>query len=300
MIENRFGRWIWSVGLCLAGVVLLSFNSGLLERFQPSAQYLLSALLLLGGFGFFGAYAAAKENWWRLMPAWTLIALSIMSVLSVIETINPRLNAGLLFVGLAVAFFHIYLLRRREHWWTIIPGGFMLVIGVVVGLSSIVERAETLGGILFVGMGAVFLLLYSLGRTNHRWWSLIPASILGIFGLFVFSLNGFGPEREATLFLQWWPVLLILLGGFVGYRTTRAPLKPEKIIVKSAPKSNYKPKDSDIPALSTDKPSLLSRLSPKKLLPRSSRSNATETTPPRTISREGPHPGTSIEILPED
>lgn len=295
MIEKRFGRFIWSVGLCLAGIVLLAFNSGLLARFQPAAQYLLSALLLLSGFGFFGAYAAAKENWWRLMPAWTLIALSAMSLFSTFDSINQRVNAGLLFIGLAIAFFHIYLLKRRERWWTIIPGGFMLVIGLVVGISSIVERPETLGGILFIGMGGVFFLLYTLGRTTHRWWSLIPASILGIFGLFIFSLSGFGQEGEASLFLQWWPALLIFVGIALGYRTAQTPVKPEKIIVKSAPRSQYKMSGGEQDALTTSKPNLLSRLSLRNLLPAKQ-----ERQTPQSISREGPHPGTSIEILPEE
>lgn len=235
--DNRLGRLVWAAGLCMAGVVLLVFNLGLLSRFEPAAQYLLAALLFLGGISFFGAFAAARDSWWRLMPAWTLIALSAMAVISTIESVDSRLNAGLLFVGLAIAFSHIYLINRRERWWTIIPGGFMLVIGIVVMLSSYIERPETLGGFLFLGMGGVFFLLYALGRTNHRWWSLIPAAILGIFGLFIFSLNGFGQDGETAAFLQWWPIFLILIGAVVAYRTYRQPPPEDKILVKSAPTS---------------------------------------------------------------
>lgn len=297
MRDFRFGRLIWSIGLSLAGLILLFFNTGLLARFEPAAQYLLSAFLLLGGFGFFGAYATEKQSWWRLMPAWTFIALCFMVFLSTMDAVDNQLNASLLFAGLSAAFFHIYFTNRRDHWWTVIPGGFMLVIGGVLALSSVVERAETLGGILFIGMGGVFFLLYSLGRTSHRWWSLIPGSILVIFGLFVLTQNGFGEGGEAGLMLRWWPVSLIVIGLFVGIRTARTPQQPEKIIVKSAPK--FRPQLStkmEEPKQVSGPAAVLLRLNPKQLF--SKRSAEDQSAKP--VSRKGPLPGTSIEILPDE
>ncbi|MEM7126881.1 MAG: hypothetical protein AAF702_11175 [Chloroflexota bacterium] len=284
MSNPLYSKLIWSGGLCLTGLLLLIFNLGLLARFEPTAQYLLTALLFLAGFVFFGTYAAAKENWWRLIPAWTLISLSVMTFLSTIQSVDGRVNAGLLFVGLAVAFFHIYLLKRQERWWTVIPGGFMLVIGAVVMLSSFIERAETLGSILFIGMGGVFLGLYYLGGTTHRWWSLIPAAILGIFGIFVFSLNGFGQEGERSALLNWWPLLLIGLGIYVGNRTIHTPPKKEELVVKSAPARPRR------------------KFAGEKTIEALAKTKAGQKTDPepQTISSEGYVPGTSIEVLPEE
>lgn len=284
MLNNLWNRLLWASGLCLAGLLLLSFNLGLLARFEPTAQYFVGALLLGVGFVFFGAYAAARESWWRLIPAWTLVALSAMTLFSTVDRVDGRVNAGLLFVGLAAAFFHIYLLNRRERWWTLIPGGFMLVIGFVVMLSGFIERAETLGGALFVGMGGVFLGLYLLGSTVHRWWALIPAAILGIFGLFVFSLNGFGQASEAAAVLRWWPLAVIGLGIYLGVRTVRTPARPDEIVVKSAP---ARPRSEFAGRATIEAQSGMK--APQERNPQS-----------QTTLNEETVPGTSIEILPDE
>ena len=133
-----------------------------------------------------------------------------MIVATTLPAVGPQLTASLLFVGLAAAFAHIYLLRRRDNWWAIIPSGFMLVLAAVIVLSSTIVRVETLGAILFSGLGAVFLALYLLTGRDTQWWALIPAVALLVFGLFIFTLND-ALDGERSDLLRWWPVLLIAL-----------------------------------------------------------------------------------------
>lgn len=240
MFDQRTSGLFWSIGLVVSGIVLLLFNFDLLAAFEPMAQYLLAAIGALAGAIFFGAFASAPQHWWRLIPAWTLLALAGMIFLSTLSGLDQRLTAALLFLGLALAFVHIYLLERSERWWAIIPGGFMLVLGGVIALSGLLSRVETLGALLFTGMGAVFFALYALGGRRRQWWALIPGSVLLIFGLFVFSLDSAADGGQGAA-MQWWPVILLLLGLIIGWRTRKEP-KRDKLMVNSAPaRSRYRP-----------------------------------------------------------
>ena len=194
--DNRVNSLIWGVVLALAGIGLLLFNLDLFVRYEPYVQYVASALLGLLALGFIGSYVTARfspaarrgagtsgglDHWWRLIPAWTLFALAVMVFLTTLPALDQRVTAGVLFVGQAIAFAHIYLLDRAGRWWAIIPGGFMLMLGGTIALSSLNEDPEVLGTALFIGLGAVFFLLYLLGQRRQLWWALIPGSVLVLF-----------------------------------------------------------------------------------------------------------------------
>ena len=238
--DNRVNSLIWGVVLALAGIGLLLFNLDLFVRYEPYVQYVASALLGLLALGFIGSYVTARfspaarrgagtsgglDHWWRLIPAWTLFALAVMVFLTTLPALDQRVTAGVLFVGQAIAFAHIYLLDRAGRWWAIIPGGFMLMLGGTIALSSLNEDPEVLGTALFIGLGAVFFLLYLLGQRRQLWWALIPGSVLVLFGLFLFSAN----SGEQHLILRWWPLLLPLLGAWLIWRATRPPPQTQAV-----------------------------------------------------------------------
>lgn len=229
MNDYRLNGVLWTVGLVVSGALLLLFNFDLLGNEQPMLRYILAAGLALAGVVFFSAFLAAPRHWWRLLPAWTLLALASMVGLSVRSLVRAPILGSLLFVGLALAFAHVYLINRSENWWAIIPGGFMLIVGIVVALS---DQAPPLilGALLFVGMGLVFVLVYLLAQRHRQWWALVPAGILIIFGLFVFGQYA----SVGVGWWRWWPLLLIVAGVMVAVRTLRtAPA--EKLTVQSAP-----------------------------------------------------------------
>ncbi len=227
--DNRVNNLIWGVLLSLAGVGLLLFNFGVFVHFEPYVQYAAAALLGLLALLFVGGYLSARDNWWRLIPGWTLIALAAMVYLSTLPALDQRITAGVLFAGQAIAFAHIYLLDRAERWWAIIPGGFMLMLGGTIALSSLTEDPSVLGTVLFIGLGAVFFLLYLLGQRWQLWWALVPGSVLVLLGLFLFSV-GLGQQN---LPLRLWPALLPLLGAWLIWRATR-PLSSRKLNVDAA------------------------------------------------------------------
>lgn len=228
--DSRISRFILAIAFAIGGIALLLFNFGLFAVYEPYLQYGLSVLLAAAGLVFFGSYIAARNFWWRLIPGWTLLALAAMLYISTLEAVDQRLNAAVLFVGQALAFAHVYLLDRSERWWAIIPGGFMLVLGGVIALSSRTEDPEMLGSLLFIGLGTVFLLLYVLGAKRRLWWTLIPGTVLVVFGLLLFA----GEDPSEQQWLQWWPVALIVWGGFLGWRAARRP-QSDALTIKSAP-----------------------------------------------------------------
>ncbi|MDE0080156.1 MAG: hypothetical protein OXO50_21740 [Caldilineaceae bacterium] len=228
--DNRVNNLIWGVLLSLAGIGLLLFNLDVFVQFEPYVQFGAAALLGLLALLFVGGYLSARDSWWRLIPGWTLIALAAMVYLTTLPALDQRITASVLFVGQAIAFLHIYLLDRADRWWAIIPGGFMLMLGGTIALSSITESPSVLGTFLFIGLGAVFFLLYLLGQRWQLWWALVPGSVLVLLGLFLFSV-GLGQEN---LPLRLWPVLLPLLGAWLIWRATR-PLPSSKLNVDAAP-----------------------------------------------------------------
>jgi hypothetical protein len=214
MEDNRLSLTFWAVGLITGGLFLLLIHFNLLAAYEPTAQYVLAGLLVLAALGFFIAFVRQPANWWRLVPAWTLLALAFMVFIGAQPDYNRRYTAALLIAGQALAFSHIFLVNRVDHWWAVIPGGFLWVVSGIIAASVFVTRLETLGALLFVGMGAVFVLLYILAGRRRHWWALIPASVLGLFGLLIYTVEG----AVQNALLRWWPAALIVVGLLLAYR----------------------------------------------------------------------------------
>lgn len=260
MSDRQRSLFAWAALLIGLGVVLLLFNLDVLERYEPMAQYIVAGVLAVGGFSTLVSYFWRRDQWWRLMPGWTLLALAAMVMMSLDDSIPRPYIAAALFVGLALAFGNLYFVNRTEHWWAIIPGGFMLVLAVVIALATTITRLETLGAILFVGMGGVFALVYLLAGKRRHWWALIPCGVLLLFGILTYSVD----NTVQTALMRWWPAALVVIGAAVAFYATLQNSPPEKLSVNVA-----RPM-----AAPTNKPSQLGEYSQ-------------------------PAPGASVEVLPE-
>jgi len=270
MAGYRLNALPGSIGFIAGGLLLLLFNFGLLAEYAQWTQLILAALLGAIGIAFLIVFLSSRQRWWPLIPGWTLLALAAMVYLGTMPTIAAQQTAPLLFLGLAFAFAHIYLLDRAERWWAIIPGGFMLVLAVVISLSNAITHLE----ILFIGMGLVFFLLYVLDGRRRQWWALIPGAVLTFFGLFVFA----DAHREQYAIVRWWPVTLILIGLGIGWQLLQRPA-PQPLTVNQAPAFSLRNRR---PTNATPRPSA------KPNLPQ-----------PVVGEYTRPVPGASIEILPD-
>ncbi|MEX1019927.1 MAG: hypothetical protein WDZ49_09730 [Litorilinea sp.] len=307
--DRRVTLLFWAITLIGGGLWLLLLNFNLLERFEPTAQYILAAVLGAIGIGFFGAFLGRRDKWWRLIPGWLLLTLAAMVLLSTrtlpADAPDGRLIAAVLFWGLALAFLHVFLLRRALYWWAIIPSGFMLVLGGVVVASIYITRLETLGALLSMGMGLVFVMLYGAARAEQGWWPLIPATVLILFGVAAYTAE----SQIQNALLNFWPLLLILAGIFLGWQAARKPpAGPSMEIHSQQTGSGRIPPASPsrtAPASSTDaRPN--SQAADKSEL---ENKRDTATAPDLEDDSEnegelgayrGPAPGTSVDILDDD
>jgi hypothetical protein len=238
--DRRVSRLFWAFALIGGGLWLLLLNFNLLDRFQPTAQYILAGALAVLGIGFFGAFLRRRAKWWRLIPGWLLLTLAAMVLVSTlsladvspdeIPLIQGPIIAATLFWGLAVAFLHVYLLQRATHWWAIIPSGFMLVLGVVIAAAAYITRLESLAALLSIGMGLVFVALYGAARAQQGWWPLIPATVLILFGIVSFTTG----TNVQNVLLNLWPVLLIIIGIYLGWLAWRKQPAAERMEISTA------------------------------------------------------------------
>jgi hypothetical protein len=207
---NRVGtRILWGVLLIFAGVLFLLQSLGIV-RF---AVILWPALIGIASLAFLFVFLSAPQaNWWAAIPGFVLLGVAGIIALDQLAPEVGEVWSGSLFLGgIALAFWVIYLFNP-EQWWAVIPGGVLLTLAVVAGLSPVLEGVET-GGIFFFGLGLTFALLALLPTPEGRLtWAIIPAIVLLVVGAVITA-------AAAQLINYVWPVVLIVGGLYLLYRT---------------------------------------------------------------------------------
>ena len=201
-------RIIGGILLIAAGALFLLQNLGIFAV----GDYLWPFLFGAGGLVFLYVFLTDRANWWAIIPGFTLLGLAAMIAL---DQFAPQIGetwGGALFLGgIGLAFWVVYF-TNREHWWAVIPGGVLLTIALVAGLSSILEGIET-GGVFFLGLGLTFALLAFLPTPEGRMkWAFIPAGVLLVVGLLIAT-------AAAAILNYLWPAALILAGLYLLFRT---------------------------------------------------------------------------------
>ena len=205
-MKKLSSQYLWGVLLIVLGILFLLQEFNLIG----SAWNLLWAIIMgVAGIAFLWAYAANETQWWAAIPGMTLIGLTAV-VLGDIFTLPFKgdwLGAFFLaFIGLG---FWLVYFRRPSFWWAIIPGGTLVTLGIVSGLGNTSLPEE---GIFFLGLGITFALVGLLPAKQYNLqWAYIPAAVLGILGLAQLIAMG-------TLLFSFWPILLIIIGGYIIIR----------------------------------------------------------------------------------
>ena len=209
--SNR--RLLFSVigGLLLvaAGVILLLSNIG---RITVNWEVVIGPLLAIGGLVFLLVFISNTEEWWALIPGFILIGVGINTFMGQwMGAIGNRVG-GMIFLGfVGLPFFLIYITHQR-HWWAIIPGGVLLTMA---GITLVEDNAALEGGLFFLGLAVTFGLVYLLPKPAGKLiWALYPAGILFLLGILI--------TLGATNLMGYiGPLALLILGGYVLYRTLR-------------------------------------------------------------------------------
>jgi len=201
-------RVLFGLLLIVGGLLLLLQNF-----WGPGGLLALVWAFLFGAAGaaFFFVFFTNRAHWWAVIPGCALLGIAALIALDQIAPQVADALGGVLFLGgMGLGFWVVYFIKR-ELWWVVIPGGVMLTLALIAGLSSVLEGDET-GEILFLGLGLTFGLL-SFGQTpqGRLRWALIPAAVLLVMGLLL--------SAAATPLLGYlWPVALILIGLYFVFR----------------------------------------------------------------------------------
>lgn len=205
---------IWRVVLAgfliLLGVLILLSNLNVIPWTIDTMQWFW--LVVFGGAGvaFLAVFFSNRENWWAVIPGFTLLGLAIL-ISNIIPTAYSDIGGGVFLGMIGLSFWVIYLLRR-DFWWAIIPAGVLTTLAVVAMTADTIGGMPT-GALFFLGLGATFLLVYFVPTPEGRMhWAIWPAGILGVMGiLLTLGMEGFGQYI--------FPAALIILGGWLVTRS---------------------------------------------------------------------------------
>ena len=200
-------RVFWGL-LFIAGGVLFLLQT--LLDFQFGGLF-WALVFGLGGTFFLSWFMQDRQQWWALIPGFTLFSIGLIILLDVILPAASGLLGGFIILGGIGASFLVVYLLRRDFWWALIPAGVLLTLGVVALLSDLAPGLEV-GGVFFLGLAATFAVLTMVPTGEGRMkWPWIPAGILGGMGLIVIMAAG----NMAGILV---PVVLIVAGLFLVAR----------------------------------------------------------------------------------
>jgi hypothetical protein len=199
----------WGLILVLMGVVLLFQSLGWFE----GTDIFWMALCGAGGILFLAAFISDRSAWWLIIPAFSLIGISVALALPAFTSLPDTLTGGVLLGSIGLSFIAIYL-HNRLHWWAIIPGGVLLTIGLVSYLDTTTTEYLS-GGVFFVGLGLTFSLVAILPTPIGKMlWAWIPAAAM--FLLAIITLAGIDYLLDYFL-----PAAIILAGIYFLWRAIR-------------------------------------------------------------------------------
>jgi hypothetical protein len=133
---DRAQWWALIPGFALLGLTIVL----LLSVVAPSLEDLGGALFLgLIGLGFWIVYLTNRQFWWAVIPGGVLVTLAIVAGMdSLLKEAPDALSGGVFFAGLGLTFVLLGFLPTPQGQlrWALIPGGILLVMGLLVALAA--------------------------------------------------------------------------------------------------------------------------------------------------------------------
>ncbi|MFT3891005.1 MAG: hypothetical protein QM730_05175 [Anaerolineales bacterium] len=209
-LTDRAKNW-WAlipggIMLFLAMVTLLVDNVG--------GEWVGSLFLFMIGASFFVVYWSNRTRWWALLVAYIMFVLSIAPAMASFGGNAAAYFGPIFLLAIGIPFLVVYL-RSAQNWWAFIPAGVMATLAIIamLGISGWI-RDERTGGIsnaiLMGGLAVTFAVVWLRHSMN---WAKIVAVILGLLAVASLFFASY-----AEIF---WPVAIILAGGYLLYTAMR-------------------------------------------------------------------------------
>ena len=178
------------------------------------AIYVLVAIAL----PFLVVYLRNREYWWALIPAYVLLAIGAMLLLTEWNILPDAFIATFVLTAIALPFLVVFL-RHRANWWALIPAYVLLVVGIMVPLLDYNVLTELwIPAYIMFAIAIPFFVVYMWDP--KEWWPLIPGGILAFIGS-AFLLST-GAARYLTA------VVLIVVGIIILTRQFRHIAPPDE------------------------------------------------------------------------
>ena len=189
--------WAFIPGCALLGVAAVIW----LEQQPIKGEWIGSLMLFSIALPFLLIYVIKRGSfWWALIPGGILTVIGVIPILTL--GVPGQVVGTFVLWAIGIPFIVVYLVNRK-NWWALIPGGVMFVIGVMPLLALTQLPGQFIGGIFFVGLAAVFGLIYLINLQDPEMhWAIYPAAVLLAVGIGVMLLGQ-----------NWWPLVLIGLGA---------------------------------------------------------------------------------------
>ncbi len=189
---------LWAI----AGLLALIELDVLRDPFLPT--YVLCTIAI----PFIVVYLRDRAHWWALIPAYALVAVAALVLLSETAFLPDSFQATFVLTAIALPFLVVYL-RDRAHWWALIPAYVLLSIGVMILLEELGILSDFLvpAYVMFV-IAIPFFVVYI--RNPKQWWLLIPGGIMAAIGLSFLMVDAFQYA---------FPALVILVGLWILIRS---------------------------------------------------------------------------------
>lgn len=138
LFSDRSKWWAAIPGFSLLGLGALMGVSLLNDAWAEVAAIFLFLSVSLG---FWVVFFLDRKQWWAIIPAGSLIALTltIFNETVLIPSFNLQIESGaIMLLGLALTFALTAILPAREHktQWAWFPAIILLVIGLLAGLAA--------------------------------------------------------------------------------------------------------------------------------------------------------------------
>lgn len=199
--------------LVLAAGVLLLIEAVLRD---PVPGLLWTGLLAAGSAAFWYACFAQRSWWWAAIPAGALLGAAIAPVMELDPGGAGQWTEVPFLAALSAGFWVVYL-RSHRRWWALLPGGVLLTLAVVSGVTDAVGGQAT-GVILLLGLAVTFMLVAVLpsGGSRH-WWAWIVAAALAALALVVLLQTA-----EVLVVIDYvWPIAVIGAGAYLLWTAWR-------------------------------------------------------------------------------
>lgn len=177
---------------------------------------IFAVIFLLSGGAFFYVVARSSENWWAIIPGFTLVGIGGLIAMGEFAPRFTERYGGAFFLAMIGVSFLVIFFTHREFWWAILPAGVLFTLA----LTTIVAQYDGLlsGATFFLGLAATFAVLGLMPVGRAEKWPWIPAGICAVISFFIASGSGIFAN---SVFAFLWPAILVVVGVYLIVRSSR-------------------------------------------------------------------------------